>query len=169
MCRRWADDARLALQRTASFDGLEQAGKAGDRDACRDRLGPPSPKSRTDVTAALRYRHMVERNLNGSATGGAETAGARHGQGTSTMRRRSGTRVSSKPTSGALTGHFGPTRWQLCVLGLSGWALLNTRISAATTDPMLTTPPAIASVGTQEPMVRRLFRGGRWIRTIGTA
>src|SRR5580700_5806885 len=27
-------------------------------------------------------------------------------------------------------------------------------------------PPVIASVGTQEPMVRRLFPGGRWIRTI---
>jgi hypothetical protein len=26
---------------------------------------------------------------------------------------------------------------------------------------------AIASVGTQEPMVRRLFPGGKWIRTIG--
>ena len=29
-------------------------------------------------------------------------------------------------------------------------------------------PPAIASVGTQEPMVRRLFPGGRWIRTSGS-
>jgi len=28
-------------------------------------------------------------------------------------------------------------------------------------------PPAIASVGTQEPMVRRLFPGGKWIRTLG--
>ena len=30
-------------------------------------------------------------------------------------------------------------------------------------------PPAIASVGTQEPMVRRLFPGGNRIRTIGPA
>src|ERR1700738_5157074 len=29
-------------------------------------------------------------------------------------------------------------------------------------------PPAIASVGAQEPMVCRLFPGGRWIRTFGS-
>src|ERR1700731_4654133 len=38
-------------------------------------------------------------------------------------------------------------------------------LAAAAERFALPPPPAIASVGTQEPMVRRLFPGGRWIRT----